>query len=135
MADTFVIDVEQFAAKSISDIDVIRRKTTLEVFSKVVKKTPVDTGRARGNWQTTIGSPASGEIERLDRSGAASVSEVVSVVGRSGLTDVVFLTNNLPYIGVLEYGHSRQAPRGMVRTSIAEFPYIVKRSESGTKYG
>ena len=31
-------------------------------------------------------------------------------------------------------GFSKQAPAGMVRTTIAEFPYIVRKSEAGTKF-
>jgi hypothetical protein len=33
---------------------------------------------------------------------------------------VIWIYNNLPYIERLEFGHSQQAPLGMVRISIAE---------------
>ncbi|WP_256203847.1 MULTISPECIES: hypothetical protein [unclassified Pseudomonas] len=33
--------------------------------------------------------------------------------------------NNLPYAIPLEYGHSTQAPAGMVRVTLANFQHIV----------
>jgi len=158
----FSIDIAQFHAETIEDIDIIRRKTTLDVFSKVVFKTPVDTGRARGNWSVSISKPSRKVLKGVDRTGQKVQARIATSVGRSSVTDSVFLANNLPYIGVLEYGgypmdpekgsrisigkakgqyeirsaggFSKQAPAGMVRTTIAEFPYIVRKSEAGTKF-
>ncbi|MNJ81742.1 hypothetical protein D3C77_807050 [compost metagenome] len=36
-----------------------------------------------------------------------------------------FIVNNLPYAIPLEYGHSSQAPAGMVRVTLANFQRIV----------
>jgi hypothetical protein len=33
--------------------------------------------------------------------------------------------NNLPYGIALEYGHSKQAPSGMIRVTLARFQQIV----------
>ena len=106
-------------------IDVKIRKATIELFSSVVKGTPVDTGRARGNWQCTIGSPANNQVEATDKSGAGVITDVVSTVpAKSGA--VVWLTNNVPYIQKLEYGSSKQAPAGMVRINIQRFASILR---------
>jgi hypothetical protein len=96
-------------------IDRKVRAVTIGVFSSVIKMTPVDTGRAKGNWQCTIGTPASGENQLADSEGAM----IATVPNEAG--SKVYLTNNLPYIQRLEYGHSTQAPSGMVRTSIDRF--------------
>jgi len=37
----------------------------------------------------------------------------------------VYLLNNLPYSVPLEYGHSKKAPQGMVRMTLARFQQIV----------
>jgi hypothetical protein len=95
------------------------RAVTIGVFSSVIKMTPVDTGRAKGNWQCTIGSPANGENEQSDPEGAMRAT----VPNEAGAK--VYLTNNLPYIQKLEYGHSTQAPSGMVRISIDRFAEVV----------
>ena len=91
------------------------RAVTIGVFSSVIKMTPVDTGRAKGNWQCTIGSPANGTNQLADSEGAM-IATVPNPAGSK-----VYLTNNLPYIQKLEYGHSTQAPSGMVRVSIDRF--------------
>ncbi|URA07002.1 virion structural protein [Xanthomonas phage Elanor] len=86
--------------------------------------TPVDTGRLRGNWQTTINSPATAAIGRNDPSGGAAMAEAVANLG--SLVDVVWFSNNLPYVQTIEYdGHSRQAPEGMVRRHLAAWQRIV----------
>ena len=103
-------------------IDNKIRAATSEVFSNIIQMTPVDTGRARGNWQCTIGAPFIGE----DASG--SVMKANNVIPRRA-GSVVYLTNNVPYIGRLEYdGHSRQAPNGMVRVSVALFEGVLNGS-------
>lgn len=40
------------------------RKATIELFSSVVKMTPVDTGRARGNWIPSVGEPVTTAITK-----------------------------------------------------------------------
>lgn len=101
------------------DIDFKVRALTLGIFGSIIKMTPVDTGRAKGNWQCTIGSPASSETDTLGEN--AALTAMIQSVPR-GAGQCVFLTNNLPYIRRLEYdAHSQQAPAGMVRISIARF--------------
>ena len=89
-------------------------------------KTPVDTGRARGNWQTTIGKPATGNVDAEDKGGGATIAKVAGAVqGWDGMGDA-FLSNNLPYINRLENGYSGQAPSGMVRVTMTEFSGVVR---------
>lgn len=76
-------------------------------------------GRARGNWQCSIGAPIVTEIDRIDPSGSRATAEVKKTV-KAG--EVNYLSNNVPYISRLEYkGHSTQAPNGMVRISLQRF--------------
>ena len=109
-------------------MDTVIRKSTIELFGRVVKMTPVDTGRAKGNWQCTVGSPATDEIDRLDKSGSTVMAEVKQNVPKAG--SIVWLANNVPYIRALEYGHSKQAPEGMVRIAVAEFGPIFSTNSS-----
>ncbi len=82
------------------------RALTLTAGKGIVRKTPVDTGRARGSWQTTIDAPATGEVERLDKGGGAAIAECKAVAARLDPTrfQSVFISSNLPYIRVLEFG-------------------------------
>ena len=73
---SFSDDVRQFAVKTAEAHDKIARTAALELFSSVIRSTPVDTGRARGNWQTSVGQPTPNEIDRDDKSGAQALTEV-----------------------------------------------------------
>jgi hypothetical protein len=100
------------------NIDAEVRYLTLDLDYSIVKTTPVDTGRAKGNWLPSIGSPITEEIDRLDPTGEAVMNEIASVVPlKAG--QVVWLSNNVHYIQKLEYGHSPQAgPHAMVRLNV-----------------
>lgn len=120
----FEAQLRGFGIKALDQVDKVRRASVLELFKLVIFATPVDTGRLRGNWQTTINSPASAAIGRDDPGGAAAMAEAVANLG--SLTDVVWFTNNLPYAERIEYdGWSRQAPEGMVRRHVASWKRIV----------
>ena len=103
------------------------RKVALEVFSRVVKKTPVKTGRARGNWQVSVGSPVDGVLDVEDKGGGATISAITNgVESWEPIKSAIFLSNNVPYIGKLERGGSQQqAPDGMVKTTLSEYRGIV----------
>lgn len=82
-------------------------------------------GRFRGNWQFTIGSPASGVIEAIDPNGAETLGKIIAGAGSLEAGDVAYIVNNLPYAVPLEHGHSTQAPAGMVRITTERFQSIV----------
>jgi len=120
----FSDEVRRFTAKTTEAHDKIARVATLELFSGVIKATPVDTGRARGNWQTTVGSPAKGRLEREDKSGSEAIAEVEAKTPE-GTGQVTYLSNNLPYIMELEEGSSKQAPEGMVKRNMDRVQKMV----------
>lgn len=121
---SFSDDIRRFSEKAVKAHNAIARTATLELFSGVIKATPVDTGRARGNWQTTVGAPAKGRLEREDKSGSEAIAEVEAKTPE-GAGQVTMLTNNLPYIDELEFGSSKQAPQGMVRTNLTRLQKMV----------
>lgn len=97
---SFALDVSRFAKKTKSTLDESVRAIKIELFNGVIRDTRFDTGRLRGNWQTTTGEPAGSEIDRLDPSGALATAEVAQNV--TGLGGVDYLANNLPYAEVWE---------------------------------
>lgn len=93
----------------------------LELTKRVVQRTPVDTGRARGNWMAGIGTPDRSTTTSTDSAGAATIRAAGGQFKRGPLGVPLFLTNSLPYIRRLEYDRwSKQAPGGMVRLAMAE---------------
>ncbi|VVM95725.1 hypothetical protein [Pseudomonas fluorescens] len=82
-------------------------------------------GRFRGNWQFSIDTPADGVLDQIDPSGNVSVAVLRAQVQSLTIGQTAYLVNNLPYAVPLEYGHSKQAPGGMVRITLARFQQIV----------
>lgn len=124
----FADEIGDFEKKALGRIRNFRRALAMKVFSRVILRTPVDTGRARANWQCTMGSPADGVLEAEDKSGAEAMARARDVSVGIGTDDrSIFLTNNLPYIEALENGHSGQAPQGMVAITVAEFEGLAEQ--------
>lgn len=121
---SFSGDMRRFVAKTAAAQDKITRAATLELFSGVIRATPVDTGRARGGWQTGVGSAPEGDNKRLDKSAAKSIAEVEQNTP-AGAGQVTYLANNVPYIMNLEQGTSKQAPEGMVRKNVDRVQKMV----------
>lgn len=82
-------------------------------------------GRFRGNWQFSIDTPADGVLDQIDPSGNVSEAVLRTQVQSLTIGQTAYLVNNLPYAVPLEYGHSKQAPGGMVRITLARFQQIV----------
>ena len=86
-------------------------------------------GRFRGNWQVTFNQPAVGETGVIDKEGGKTKSVGNAVISAYNETaQSIWMTNNVPYATRLEYGHSKQAPNGMVRITAAEFQQIVNQA-------
>lgn len=106
-------------------VATVVKKITLETFTGIVQKTPVDTGRARASWvislETPGQSPGIPENAKFSESAAtAKASGQLSKVNQIKPFSTVFISNNLPYIEVLEDGSSKQAPQGMVAVTLEE---------------
>jgi hypothetical protein len=117
---TLAMDIRAFAEKAGKNANQKVQKICLDLVSGIVLKTPVDTGRARANWQTSIGNPLNSTIETTDPGGGKTISAAISDTSKAS-GNIFWITNNLPYIYRLEYeGWSKQAPRGMARLTIEE---------------
>jgi len=115
----FKLDLKKFGEQSEETFEKVFRKIALDIDSSVILGTPVDTGRARGNWFTTIGNPSSA----VDAGGSAgkAMGQLNAAVAQLKLGDTIWMANNLPYINRLENGWSKQAPAGMVAINVARF--------------
>lgn len=87
-------------------------------------------GRFRGNWQVTFETPADGETGRIDKSGTLTQALGGAVLSQfvASRDNVIYFTNNVPYAVALEFGHSKQAPNGMVRITAQEFQKLFNEA-------
>lgn len=122
----FNADLQKFADQIGADIVTVEKKVALEVLSKVTERTPVDTGRARANWNVSLGSPdlsttPDGIYSDYQNSpGTAAQQKGQQTLAGLQKPEVVWIANGLPYIQKLNEGSSVQASANFVEQSIAE---------------
>ena len=118
---TFALDINKFVKKTGGNADKVVRELCFNLLKDIVYNTPVDSGRAKANWFTSIGSPSNQEIEFAGGKSAAeglSIGRAMPDVAKA-TGNVFWISNNLPYIYRLEFeGWSKQAEGGMVRIAI-----------------
>ena len=120
--DKAVLNIKGFTEKQV-------RGTLFGLSSRIIKESPVDTGRFRGNWQASIGSPVLSTTSRLDRTGAGSINDAAVTLQGLKLGQTFYLTNNLPYARRLEYGsHSKQAPNGFLRINVQRVQLEINKA-------
>lgn len=94
--------------------DLVKRKLALELFAELLQTTPVDTGRARAGW--SLGPMLTGYVPPKD--GAFDVSTTVNPSMAPQNAPIIYIYNNVEYIGRLNAGSSTQAPREFVQIAI-----------------
>lgn len=125
--------IKQFIKKSDLSISIILRKFAFDLLKKIIQKSPVDTGRSRGAWLISM-EKLSEKDSKMKQPFVRrnypnySMKEEQRGRGEGRLRDrskmpfikYITIINKVPYVIRLEYGHSRQAPFGMIRISMRE---------------
>ena len=121
--------VKDYGEKTEKQTNRAVRKTIIKIWGDIIKETPVQDGRARGNWFIDT-KPTNQVGPENKRKGASYVSSETNK--KDMLKGKWYLFNNLPYIKKLEYGgfttkpetdktvggYSKLAPEGMVRKNL-----------------
>lgn len=123
--DGFALDIEAYAIKLGLATSTMLRRMAISLHQKIILRTPVDKGRARASWGVSIGEPGDYEAPATtnmsdNQAAQAGFAQIEAIKGQLLTGKAIWIFNNLPYIEALEYGHSDQAPNGMVRLSVAE---------------
>lgn len=125
MAGSFTADISRFVERAGGNMDKAVRQTVVLAGQGVVLASPVDTGRFRSNWQFGADFPR-GALDTFDKGGGATISKIATESAGTKAGGVVWLVNNLPYAGELEYGHSSQAPQGVMRITLLNLPHAIE---------
>jgi len=148
MNKLFVVNIDRWVKRCQGNADIVVQKVLFKMAQGVITRTPVDTGRLRGNWQFGTGvipKGVTGEIDKtpLGSDGGPTMARVSVGSSQARAGTLHYITNNLPYAPVIEYGqypanpksatgktaggYSIQAPAGMVRVTAVEVKdYLVK---------
>lgn len=146
----FAIDCTKSEKQVIKEWSRWYRTLALTALRRIVLRTPVDTGRARGNWQVSLGGSVEGEKQVPD-----PVGEGRALIDGGVAADPfvnIWIQNNVGYINILEHGgfdppnpgpskdrrkgrkgkvlvssgFSVQAPNGMVQVTLDELSAVVQ---------
>lgn len=116
--------VEKFAKESGEAVDREVRRFALQLTGDIVLLHPVDTGYSRAAWFPSIeelgGKPPGG--------GDAKAVAEGKKMGRVEIKPLsVTLINAVKYVPFLEFGHSKQAPHGMVRVAMIRLRGVLPK--------
>ena len=114
-------DLKKFAQLSIAKQDRVVKGSFIQLGNEMEFKSPVDKGAFKSSWIGAIGS-ASDSTFQPGRDAVGALNTMLSGF-RTG--QVFYYTNAMPYALKLEFGHSEQAPNGMVRLTARRWPQIV----------
>ena len=130
---TMDLDLQTIAGALSETVAAVVVEISIDIHSKIARKTPVDTGRARVSWDVTEGEPSSfippeipfgipSEFGRfktappLSASGSYMGALPINKGALSG-KEPIFVTSALDYVADLDAGKSKQARGGMVEIS------------------
>jgi len=114
---SFSSDMHKWAIKTERRTEEVSRAIKISLFTGIIRDTRVDTGRLRGNWQTSTGEPKFTTTLRRDTTGSKAMQEAIKNITAYG-TD--YMTNNLAYAVVWEERD------GMVAKNIARIERTIK---------
>lgn len=114
-------------------VDAVKA-TAKAVHVQVVNVCPIDTSRAKSNWQMTLETPASQEVPFVEGRGGSSLGEALSIttenrkqaLSRYRFGQDVWVSNVVPYIVLLDDGKSPQYPGGFTLDAIQAAKTVLR---------
>lgn len=119
------IPLDKLAKRAGARLEDVARKVTYDLFAEVVRRSPVDTGRFRANWNVSYGTADLTITESTQQARGTTEAAKALTLPVGG---VLYLANALPYSLRLENGWSKQAPTGMVKLSVQNFNDHLKKA-------
>ena len=110
------------------------KATARAVHVRMVDVCPIDTSRAKTNWQMTLQTPAAEEVPFVKGRGGSSLGEALSittenrkqVLSRYRFGQQVWVSNVVPYIVLLDGGKSPQYPGGFTLDAIQAAKTVLR---------
>lgn len=128
LSGSFAAQLQQFADETMEKADSIFRDVVMSMAGVIVRLSPVDTGNFKGAWRLSIDGYDTSVPETPDKEGGEVLARMLQEVGNLIFGQAAYLQNNLPYAVPLEFGHSTQAPTGIVRIAQAQFQQLVQQA-------
>ena len=124
--DAFKAGFQRLLAKVGDRAEDTVRVFALQIGNELIRRSPVDTGRFRGNWQIGLNNIEHNTSSSPDKDGGTATARLSARLASWKAGETINITNSLPYARRLEYGWSQQAPQGMVRLTVVDFQNYVR---------
>lgn len=129
----FAADLRRLCEAAGDKAEVVVRKAALEIGGQLIDRSPVDTGRFKNNWVTSMGSMSTATGGNADPSAGTARTLLKTQVDGWKPGQTIFITNSLPYAMRLEHGYSKQAPAGMVKLTVQNYAQAVAKAAKELK--
>ena len=106
-------DTKKLAKQIDKNSSLFIRKIAIDGLQRLITQSPKDTGRFKANWSTSINNMH----PRTTESTEVQFNEQSKAIRNYILNKTLFLHNNLQYAIPLEWGSSKQAPKGWIRNT------------------
>lgn len=110
--NTFHLQMENIVSLTLGKQHRIVEYVIKGMDEQVVMRSPVDTGRFKGNWQLGVDYQPTEKLERYDKDGRETIDMNNAKIPYPAYGHDYYLVNNLDYAQALEDGHSRFSPPG-----------------------
>jgi len=121
----FKKDIVKFNTETIDRTTLVMKKIVLDVFTRIVKRTRVDTGLARGNWQVGVLHTPAAPIDRKTK-GVNKRQALDALSGYDARSEnEIYIANPVYYVQWLEEGTENSAGDHMVGRTVEEFRSFV----------
>ena len=124
----FAENLNKLCASAGEKAEMVVRRTALDLQSQMIERSPVGTGRFRGNWQVGIGAMNTDTGSGEDKIGSSAIGRAKTVLDGWKPGQTIILSNSLPYARRLEDGWSQQAPSGMVKLTIQAYGDALQKA-------
>lgn len=103
---------------------IIKDAVTL-LTQDIIDNTPVDTSRLKNNY--FVGTKHS-NYSTNEKGATNRAKNLIFNLG-----DTIYIENNLAYAKRIEFGHSKQAPKGMMRIAAAKWRFFVNEAKKNVR--
>ena len=127
-----------FVVLAEGDISKIIRKTVIDIFGKIVERSPVDTGLYKSSHGLSVEEPNLDSLRKVAQKVKLTPEEIqmmnaeqIAAFDWTIDDDAIYFYNPVEYAKFLENGSSGRAPSGVYAISLTEFDYHLKKELAG----
>lgn len=127
----FFRDIEEEQKAIYEKIILIIKKVAFDFFGKVIKESPVDTGRLRSSWVVVAESDISPDVIEINKNEGQATSIAVKRLGKIEdfqLGDIIRLVNNVEYSIYVEFGAPKKSTTAMIRLNSQEMREVLNEA-------